>query len=249
MTFKLQIKKPIPIIKVTFVLTVITVICYDFYLTKTNPDINSIAIPFAFIALTGVALFVESIFFAIIFYRHIASTRRILIPVFLLTSMIPIYFIYNWYSDRPVKIPEPGLLNVSFAKYQTDSKLIIDNYLQTAIDDNNIDEYRDTIQTASIDTIFYSLDKTRFFAIIIAVAKDKGKVKYCANYRIGRLVSDKWELGKPKGNMWISCFQSVDILKKELRQYYYKSYSINKSSDKPEIWNDNYIFDFSSPTK
>jgi hypothetical protein len=242
-------KRPNSIILWTFLLTVIGVIVYDIYLIKSLPDSNLIALPFAFIALTGIALFIESIFFAIIFYRHFAITRTILLPVFMLTSIIPIYFGYNWYSNRPIKIPHPGQLPVSIDKFQADSKLIVDDYLTTEIDSNNINIYQDTIQTAFIDTIFYSADKTKFFAIIIAVAKDKGKVKYCANYRVGKLVSDKWVLGKPKSNIWATCFQSVDIFKNELRQYYYKSYSINKSSDKPEIWNDSYIFDFSATTK
>lgn len=241
-------KKPITCILGTFILTVIAGLIYSAYLFKTIDESSIIGIPFAFVGLTGLSLFVESILFALFYYKHLKTISIVLLPVFLLTSIIPIYFGYKWYSNRPVDIPLPGQLPVSIDKYRADSKLIIDDYLHTEIDSNSIDIYRDTIQSANIDTIFYSLDKTKFFAIIISIAKDNEKVKYCANYRVGKLVSDNWKLGKPKGNIWSTCFQSIDNLKSELRQYYYKNYSINKSSDKPEIWTDNYIFNFETST-
>ncbi len=219
-------KKPVQFILGTFILTVIVVIVYTGYLFYTVPESSTLGIPFAFIFLTGFALFIESIIFAIIFYKYIATTWQILLPVFLLTSIIPIYFSYNWYSNRPVEIPKPGQLPVSIKEYEADCKLVIDDYLQTEVDSNNIDVYKDTIQTAFIDTIIYSFDKTNFFAIIIAAAKDNGKTKYCAKYRVGRLDSDKWQLGEPDGNIWSTCFQSIEIFKAELREYYYKSYSI-----------------------
>lgn len=242
-------KRPVTIILGTFILTVIAGLLYSIYLFKRVHESATLGIPFAFIVLTGLLLFVESIFFALLFYKHLATTWTILLPVFLLSSIVPIYFGHNWYSNRPVEIPLPGQLPVSVDKYKDHSKLIIDDYLQTEIDSNNINIYRDTIQTAFIDTIFYSLDKTKFFAIIISVTNDNEKVKYCANYRVGKLVSDNWQLGKPKVNIWSTCFQSIENFKDELRQYYYKNYSINKSSDKPEIWADNYIFNFETNTE
>lgn len=241
-------KRPTIIILSLFALTIFAGLIYTVYLAKTISESATIGIPFAFIAVTGLALFAECLIFGLVFFRHLSTIWTILLPVFLLTSVIPIYFGYNWYSNRPVYIPNPVQLPVSLDKYKTDGKVIIDDYLQTEIDSNNINIYQDTIQTALIDTIFYSLDKTKFFAIIISIANDNGKVKYCANYRVGRLVSDNWELGKPKGNIWSTCFQSIDNFKYELRQYYYKKYSINKSSDKPEIWTDNYIFNFENDT-
>jgi flagellar basal body-associated protein FliL len=237
-------KKPIIIILSVFALTILAGLIYTVYLAKTIPESATIGIPFAFIAVTGLALFSESIIFALIFYRHLSIIWTVLLPVFIVTSIVPIYFIYGWYSNRPAEVPNAGQLPVSISQYQADIKLVIDDYLKTEIDSNSVDIYQDTIQTAQIDTIFYSLDKTKFIAIIIAIAKDGNKEKYCANYRVGRLIENSWELGKPKGNIWTTCFSSIDIFKKDLRQYYYKRYSINNSSDRPDIWADNYIFNF-----
>lgn len=237
-------KRPYTIISVTFVLTLIAGVLYSIYLFMTVHESGTLVVPFVFIAITGMALFIESILFSLLFYKHLSTTWVILLPVFLMTSTVPIYFCYDWYSNRPVDIPLPGQLPVSIDRYEADSKLIIEDYLQNEVDSNSINNYGDTIQSAFIDTIFYSTDKTKFFAIIVAIAKYNDEVEYCSIYRVGRLVSDKWQLGKPKGNVWSTCFQSIDNFKYELRQYYYKKYSINNSSDKPEIWTDKYIFKF-----
>lgn len=237
-------KKSIIIILSTFSLTILAGLIYTAYLAKTIPESASIGIPFAFIGVTALALFGECIIFALIFFRQLSTTWTILLPVFLITSIVPSYFTYKWFINRPVHVPIAGQLPVSIGQYQADCKLIVDDYLKTDIDSNRIDIYQDTIQIAQIDTIFYSSDKTKFFAIIISVAKDGNKLKYCANYRVGRQKTDTWELGKPKGNIWTTCFPTTDSFKQELRQYYYKNYSINKSSDNPEIWTDKYIFNF-----
>jgi hypothetical protein len=237
-------KRPVIIILSVFALTILAGQIYTVYLAKTIDKSATIAIPFAFIAVTGLALFAECIIFALIFYRQLSTIWTILLPVFLVTSVVPSYFTYKWYVNLPAKVPIAGQLPVSIEQYQTDSKLVVDDYLKTEVDSNRVDIYQDTIQTAQIDTVFYSLDKSKFFAIIIAIAKDGNKQKYCANYRVGRRIENSWELGNPKGNIWTTCFSSIYILKKDLRQYYYKRYSINNSSDRPEIWTDNYIFNF-----
>jgi hypothetical protein len=237
-------KRQIIIILSVFVLTILAGLIYTVYLAKTIDESATIAIPFAFIAVTGLALFSECVIFTLIFYKHLSTIWTILLPVFLVTSIVPIYFIYGWYSDRPAKVPSAGQLPVSIIQYQEDIKLVIDDYLKTEIDSNSVDIYQDTIQTAQIDTIFYSSDMNKFFAIIMVIAKDGNKQKFCAKYRVGRRFENSWQLGNPKGNIWTTCFSSISIFKNDLRQYYYKRYSINNSSDRPEIWTDNYIFNF-----
>jgi len=235
-------KKPINIILSVFILTILGGLIYTLYLIKTIDESSTITIPFTFITVTGLSLLFECVVFTIIYYRHLSLIWTILLPVFIVTSLIPIYFIHGWYSARPDKIPKAGQLPVSINQYQSDSKLIIENCFKKEIDSNNVDIYQDTIKSVQIDTIFYSLDKTNFFAIIIAIAKDGKKQKYCSNYLVGRWSRNSWKLGTPKGNIWNTCFSSKRIFKNEIRQYYYKKYSINNSSDRPEIWTDNYIF-------
>ena len=237
-------KLPVKIIVRVFSFTIIACIIYTVYMASTIDESATIAIPFGFLAVTGIALFSECIILSIIFHKQFSTVWKILLPVFIVTSIPQIYFFYSWYSNRPVNVPPAGQLLVSVSQYHKDINLIINDYLQTEIDSNSIDIYQDTIEAVKIDTIFYSLDKSKFFAIIIAIAKDGDSQKFCAKYRVGRRIKNSWQLGSPKGNIWVTCFSAIEIFKKDLRQYYYKRYSINKSSDRPEIWSDNYIFNF-----
>ncbi len=237
-------KKELIIIFSVFALTILAGLIYTAIIAKTTPESATITIPFVFIAVTGLAIFSECIIFALIFYKHLPTIWTNILPVFLITAIVPMYFISNWYDDLPVKVPSAGKLPVSIIQYQADIKLVLDHYLKTDLDSNRIDIYQDTIQSAQIDTIIYSINQTKFFAIIIAVAQDCNKLKYCANYRVGRRISNTCELGIPKGNIWTACFLSITEFKNSIRQYYYKRYSINNSSNLPEIWKDKYIFNF-----
>jgi hypothetical protein len=143
-----------------------------------------------------------------------------------------------------VEIPVPGQLRVSTEQYKADASIVRKDFREYELDAENITIERDTIISEEIDTIFYSPDKLKFFAIIIAVAKNGNNLKYCSVYRVGRQNSDYYEIGVPRGNIWSTCYQSKSALKTDLRQYYYKRYSINGSSDRPEIWLDQYIFSF-----
>lgn len=237
-------KRHLIIIISTFILTVIVGIVYTIYLFYTVEESTTIGVPFAFIVFTGLALFVESFLFLFVFLKHIKETWILLIPVLAITAIIPLYFANNWYEHLPVEIPQSGPVPVSETVYKEHTIEIIGNYWDLETDSNRVTNTRDTIQNVLIDTIIYSNDLKKYFAIIIAVANDGQGLKYCANYRVGRQRTAKWEMGKPKGNIWSNCFQSKKILKSDLRQYFYKKYSINNSSDKQEIWNDNYIFNF-----
>jgi hypothetical protein len=239
--------RPIYIILGTFGLTIIAVLIYLFFLIKTVPDNASIGIPFGFAVLTGLALFVESIVFAVVFFKRLRQIWFLLVPVFVITSVIPIYMFIHWYSDRPVKIPLAGQLPVTLEQYNIDSKIILQDYKTYDLDENSVNIYQDTITTTSVDTIIYNSDKTRFLAIIITVIKDTSKYKFGNAYRIGLKSSGTWEIGEPKGNILYSRFETIANLKNDLRQHFYKAYSINNSSDKPEIWNDEYIFSFTTP--
>jgi len=238
-------KKPNSIIFWSISITLIIGIlytCYLFYVSDKSEGL--IFLPLVFIVFTGLALFIETIIFTIVFYKHLRAIWTMLLGIFLVTSPIPIFLVYNYHAKETVYVPKPSHITVTPASYNTDSKMIIDDFLKNDIDSNGIDKDQDKVQKAFIDTIFYSLDKSKIFAIIIKEVKGRDEIQYCPAYRVGRLVSNKWELSRPNGNIWITYFPSIVDFKNEIRQYYYKSYSINKSSDKPEIWNDNSIFDF-----
>ncbi|MFM2048573.1 MAG: hypothetical protein RI955_1121 [Bacteroidota bacterium] len=225
-----------------FGLTFLACIIYTIYLAKTNGESATIAILFAFVFVFGLALFCESIIFALIFVRHIKEVLPLLTPVFLITGLVPLYFLFNWYERRPVEIPQAGQLPVTVEQYELDKAQIIADYKKNDLDSNNVTITRDTVIDVKIDTIIYSTDLTKFFSIIIAVAKDGTKTKFCSAYRVGRKQNNAWKLFSPTGNVWTTCFDSIPELKSNMRQYYYKKYSINGSSSKPEIWTDKYIF-------
>ena len=238
-------KKPLFTVLLVFSLIILGGVVYTVYMTLTLKDEStSIGIPFAFLGVTGLGLFFASIILTIVFVKRLQNIWPLLLSTFVLTGMIPAWFIYHWWSDRPVSVPTAGPLPVAVDKYNSDIKLVLEDYMEYDLDSINVNITRDTIISEEIDTIFYSPDKLKFFAIIIAVAKNGNNLKYCSVYRVGRQNSEYYEIGVPRGNIWATCFQSKSALKTDLRQYYYKRYSINGSSDRPEIWLDQYIFSF-----
>jgi len=234
--------KRFKIILSVFGLTFLVCIIYTIYLSVKIEESATLAIPFAFIAVLGLALFCESIIFALIYIRHLKEVLPLLLPVFLLTGFVPFYFLNKRYENRPAKIPQAGQLPVTIQQYDLDKAQIISDYKANDLDSNNITKARDTIIDVKIDTIIYSTDLTKFFSIIIAIAKDGSKTKFCSEYRVGKKQNNDWELFSPTGNIWITCFDSILQLKNDILQYFYKKYSINGSSSKPEIWTDKYIF-------
>jgi len=197
---------------------------------------------FGGIFITGFIIFFESIVLIIVYFKHIKEVWMIILPVLLITGLVPLYFLNRWIENLPVTIPQPGKLMVSEETYNSDKEQIINDYKLRDLDSNNIKNTRDTILDVKIDTIIYSIDNTKLFSIIIAEAKDGIKTKYCTEYRVGFKQNNHWKLSVPKGNIWLTCFDSSNEFKDEIRQYFYKRYSINNSSKNPEIWDDKYIF-------
>jgi hypothetical protein len=234
--------KRFKIILSVFGLTFLACIIYTIYLAKTIEESATIAIPFAFIFILGSALFCESIIFTLIFIKHFKEVLPLLLPVFLVTAFVPLYFLSKWNEKRPVEIPQPGQLPVTVQQYELDKAQIISDYKANDLDSNNITITRDTIIDVKVDTIIYSTDMTKFFSIIIAVAKEGAKTKFCSEYRVGKKQNSDWELFAPTGIIWTTCFDSIPQLKDNILQYFYKKYSVNGSSSKPEIWTDKYIF-------
>ncbi len=89
------------IIILVYFLNIIGGIIYTFYLSRTIPESNIIALPFAFIGVTDIGLFASSIIMALIFIRDLKNLWPLLLPVFLITSLLPLWFLYNWYTGLP----------------------------------------------------------------------------------------------------------------------------------------------------
>jgi hypothetical protein len=234
------------IIIITYLASIIVSLIYSVYILFTGPESSTLGVPFAFILLSDLSLFVVSIFFMILYVKYFYEIWQIVVPTFIITSLIPIYFIISWHNNKPLKIEKSSVLPVSSQQYSNDSNLIINDYKTKEIDSNGFDKYRSKIYSVIIDTIIYSKDYNKFFSIIITNAlDDENKLVYCSEYRVGKKENKNWLLGNPRGNIWSTCFDSISNLKYELRQYYYKKFSINGSSkNKPEIWEDDYIFYF-----
>lgn len=212
----------------------------------TFPDSRSIAIPFQVIFIISLLLFAESIVFLFVYIKRLKNILWVLLPVILITSLGPLEILNIWLKNRPADIPKPGKLPVTYAEYNSNEVQVINDYKKTDLNSLGLDSYDNLIKDTYVDTIIYSPNKIEFFAVIMAKAVEGKKESFCLAYRVGRRTNNDWILKSPKGNIWITCFNSIPELKQSVRQYYYEKYSINGSSDKPEIWTDPYIFPFDS---
>ncbi|PQJ09236.1 hypothetical protein CJD36_018460 [Flavipsychrobacter stenotrophus] len=230
------------IIKWTFGLTFLGVLLYSIYLWNITDQSAQLGVPFAFIAFLSLGWFIESVLLAIIFFKDLKKNWPILLSFFLLTCFAPISFIKETYERRPAIIPQPGPLTVPIEVYQADCKLAVVNYLAKNMDSNHVTPYGDTI-TYEIDTLFYSPDHKYFFAIIIASNTRNGRTRFQSEYRAAKRSNAGWDLTAPV-NTWNYASFSKQELKDQIRQFHYKEYSINGSSNRREIWTDTTLFSF-----
>jgi hypothetical protein len=233
------------IILIIFLITIVACMAIFGFALHHSPSSDALGVFFSSFFLLGLLLFAESIILFVIYIKHLKELWFILLPVFLISSTIPIYLASLWFQNRPPVIPSPGPLSVSFKQYTKDKEQVIADFRQNSVNQKGVTYEGDTIIDVKIDSIIYSIDLMRFFAIIIGESRNGDKIQYCSFYRVGQKKQvNGWELASPKGNIWSTCFDSVPELKDQIRKYFYKRYSINGSSDQPEIWNDGYIFSF-----
>ena len=237
-------KSPLAVVRFVFISIIIgggVYVLIQYWIA--DDESISIGIPFAYIGIVGLGLFIASVVFLFIYIKRLHHIWKLLVATFLITSIIPGWHIYVSYRNRPVAIPIAKELPVSLEEYTKIQKLVIEDYWLYDTDSNHINIIQDKILHVKIDTIIFNQNKDKFFAILIAFARDGNESKYCAEYRVGILQIDQYRLIDPR-NVWSTCFTSIGELKAKVRQYYYKRYSINGSSDKMEIWDDTYIWSF-----
>lgn len=85
--------RSITIIRWTFFITFLAVAVYCIGLSSTISGSESLGILFVFIFYLGIALFIESIVFAIIFLKSLKQNWLILLMAFVPASVIPFYVI------------------------------------------------------------------------------------------------------------------------------------------------------------
>ncbi|HXB12286.1 MAG TPA: hypothetical protein VNZ45_09890, partial [Bacteroidia bacterium] len=184
--------KRIRVISIVFGATVLVVIAYTIYLIITLESSASIELLFLPFFAAGWLYFIECIILFIIFIKHLKKVWFMLLPIFLISSIVPIYFLNTWLDKRPVEVPKPAKLPVSMEEYINNRDMIIKDYRTKDLDStNHLGQL--LVTKVDIDTIIYSLDKTKFFGIIIIAELDKAKEYYCSEYRIGMRDGNIWK--------------------------------------------------------
>jgi len=234
------------IVLIVFASTPVLVIGYTIYLIKTLDSSESIELLFLPLFAAGGLLFIESIVLSLVFVKHLKKLWSLLLPAFLISSPVPIWTLDKWVESLPAKIPKAGVLPVSLQEYENLKEIIIADYKSKDIDTVGYEIHSKTkILKVDIDTIIYSPDTSKFFSILINTSSIDDKTKFSTGYRVGIKQGAAWKLAEPSAGIWSVDFNSMPEFKNEIRQYYYKRYSINGSSNKPEIWKDYYLFEFS----
>lgn len=226
--------------------TAVAVVVYFIYSAFQLDESSSIGLlffPLYALGLFALFAWAESLLFMLLFAGSFAEVRRLLLPVFLVSTVAPLWLLYAWYEDRPAPIPPPGILPVTEEKYTGDKEAISDDFMNRDFAVWSKQNRIDTVYEVRVDTIIYSKDLKHFFAFVVVSTLSENQHWYFNEYRVGVRSGDAWGLSTPKGNIWSTRFGSPDSIRVALLQYYYNKYSINGSDpDKPEIWTDAYIF-------
>jgi hypothetical protein len=213
---------------------------------------------FGGIVWTILILFIETIVLAVIYRKHFRSILPVLAPWFLISFSLVGYLTYisikNYFDTRAIDIPANRARLVTDEQYTADSLLVVHKSLADLEQHGRKVYGRDTVLSTSVVDIWYAADREKFFAVLahtiipdsMDAAEHKGASRpYSVDYIVGKKNPDKtWKLGTPDGNEWVTDFESIAKLKREIEQYYYHEYSINSSSSKPEIWQDTCLFHF-----
>ncbi len=229
-----------------YALTAVSVVgflVYSAFQLDESSSIGLLFFPLYALGLFALFAWAESLLFMLLFAGGFREVRSLLLPVFLVSSVAPLWLLNAWYEQRPAPIPPPGTLPVTQEKYADDKEAISEDFMSAGFAVWSKQHRVDTVYDVRVDTIFYSKDLKQLFAFLFVSAISEKEHLYFNDYRVGSRSGEEWMLTRPKGNIWLTHFDSPDSMRITLLQYFYSSYSINGSDpDKPEIWSDAYIF-------
>jgi hypothetical protein len=234
------------VILATYIVTGVGVLVYFILVGLRIEESQSIALLFFPLYIWGTAacfVWVESIVFMLLFMRSFSEIRRVVLPMFLLSSLVPVGLSLLWLVRQPADRPFGGTLPVSGTSYELDGMTIqshfIDEVLPVWVDHHKVD----TVYKVMVDTILYSQEGDKLFAFIILSTDGEDGPWYWNDYCAARMGDMGWDFARPQDHVWTTHFDSPDSIRAKVLEYFYKSHSINGSDpDKPEIWNDPHIF-------
>jgi hypothetical protein len=230
----------------TYAFTAVCVTVYFIFVAFGLGPSESIALlffPLYALVVFALLICVESVLFMLVFAGSFSEVRSLLLPVFLITLVVPIALLFQWYGNRPASIPLPGPLPVSEAEYDETKESIAADFNARVLPLWIKHNRADTVFRVLVDTIIYSAQGDQLLSFIVISAESRGQHLYWNNYSAGSRRGVGWVYSSPKGNVWSTQFESPEIIRTEVLEYFYNSYSINSSDPrKPEIWTDAYIF-------
>lgn len=222
---------------------VLAFLVYSAFQLDESSSIGLLFFPLYALGLFALLAWAESLLFMLLFAGSFREVRSLLLPVFIASSIAPVWLLITWFNDRPAPIPAPGQLPVTEAEYAGDKEAIANDFVTKDVGIWSEQMRVDTIYEVRVDTIIYSEDLKRLFAFVVVSVRSENKHWYFTEYRVGSRGGEEWTLSRPKGNIWLTQFESPDSIRIKLLHYFYNGYSINGSDpDKPEIWTDPYIF-------
>ena len=197
----------------TYAITAFAVLVYFVINAWDVPESSSIALLFFPVWVIGTFLlfaWIETLALLLIFIKSFRELRNPLLPMLGLSSLGPIGLgIYLYMTKDPVVIvPPPGPMPVSLVQYIEDRRTVEETYKREYLKEIVRLDRIESVFSVDTDTIFYSPDLKQIFAWVCIDGVVERQHKIVNAYVIGRTAGGRWSLGRPKGNVWYTYFDS-----------------------------------------